>query len=383
MPNQLMRSFMPFLTDLYTVGNTIDTFAPGHYARVYEAVDSRNRQSCAFKVMRPEHLTNDEQPRWEAMAFVNEAELLVRMAGCPQVVRLYDCGYISTEDESPRSGQIDSYGLNIDMFRQGAYRFAAQRWRPYLALELLPRLENLLYLMKPNTPGNRWRLPTEEGLDLASQFADLLFQAHNQQVVYLDHKLEHVYWNGRTLRVIDWNSSRLLEKDTPTLAQQIASDVHNLCVGILYPMFTGLSPQKGSLMPQPAGQAEVDSRYNEINHLDFGSEPTLSPGLQRLLQQGARRQIATIDQFASTLSTVSAAFGWESSSALVNPALVEARAQVRLALDQLRQGQDSIREAREVLREAAIMDEIGEDLEAELRRLLGKINEMLNCRVIP
>jgi serine/threonine protein kinase len=377
----VMASFMPFLTDLYTVGNTIDTFAPGHYARVYEAVDSRTRQLCAFKVMRPEHLTDDEQPRWEAMAFVNEADLLARLSSCPQVVRLYDCGYISTEDESPRSGQIDSYGLNVDMFRQGAYRFAAQRWRPYLTLELLPRSENLLYLMKPNTAGTRWRLPSEEGLDLASQFADMLFQAHNQRIVYLDHKLEHVYWNGRALRVIDWNSSRLLEQDSPLIDQQIASDVHNLCVGILYPIFTGLSPHKGSLVPQPAGQTEVDIRYNEINQLDFGSEPTLSAGLQRLLQQGARRQITTIDQFASALSTVAAAFGWD--SALVNPVLVEARTQVRVALERLRQGQDAIREAREILREAAIMDDIGVDLEAELRRLLGKINEMLNCRVIP
>ncbi len=378
-----MSSFMPFLTDLYTIGNTIDTFAPGHYARVYEAVDSRNRQACAFKVMRPEHLTNDGQPRWEAMAFVNEADLLVRMASCAQAVKLYDCGYISTGDESPRSGQVDSYGLNVEQFRQGAYRFAAQRWRPYLALELLPRTENLLYLMKPNAPGARWRLPTEEGLDLASQFADLLFQAHNQQIVYLDHKLEHVYWNGTSLRVIDWNSSRLLEKGTQVLAQQIASDVHNLCVGILYPIFTGLSPQKGSLMPQPAGQDEVDARYNEISQLDFGSEPTLSTAVQRLLQQGARRQLATIEQFASGLSTASAAFGWESASMPVAHALIEARAQVRTALARLRQGQNSIREAREMLREAAIMDDIDDDLEAELRRLLGKINEMLNCRVIP
>jgi serine/threonine protein kinase len=374
---------MPFLTDLYTVGNTIDTFAPGHYARVCEALDNRTRQICAFKVMRPEHLSDDDEPRWEAMAFVNEAELLLRTASCPQVVRLYDCGYISSEDENPRSGQIDSHGLNVEMFRQAAYRFAAQRWRPYLALELLPRMGNLLYLMKPNTAGNRWRLPTEEGLDLASQFADLLFQAHNQRIIYLDHKLEHVYWNGRTLRVIDWNSSRLLEHGSPMLAQEIASDIHNLCVGILYPIFTGLSPQKSSLVPQPAGQAEVDSRYSDIDRLDFGVEPTLGAGLQRLLQQGARRQITTIDQFASALSTVAAGFGWEAPSVPVDHPRVEARLQVRTALARLREGQDAIRDAREVLRDAAIMDDIGADLEAELRRLLGKINDMLNCRVIP
>ncbi len=376
---------MPFLTDIYSVGNTIDTFAPGHYARVYEATDIRTRTSVAFKVMRVEHLADDEQPRWEAMAFINEADLLMRMASSPYVVNLLDCGYISSVDEDPRNGQIDSYGLNVDQFRQGVYRFASQRWRPYLALDLLPRTENLLYLMKPNAPGTRWRLPTEEGLDLAGQFADLLFHAHSQQIVYLDHKLEHVYWDGIRLRVIDWNSSRLLEKGSSTLTQQITSDVHNLCVGILYSVFTGLSPRKGSLslVAQPAGQAEVEARYSDIDQLDFGSEPTLSAGVQRLLQQGARRQFATVDQFASGLRSVTAAFGWDTLVGTAVPAQCEARTQVRAGLSKLRQGQDAIREARDLLREAAIMDDIGDDLEAELRRLLGKINEMLNYRVIP
>ncbi len=378
-----MYSIMPFLTDLYAVGNTIDTFALGHYARVYDAVDQRTRRPCAFKVMRSEHLTDDGQPRWEAMAFINEADLLLRMASSPHVVKLYDCGYISSADENPRSGQIESFGMNVDLFRQGAYRFAGQRWRPYLALEVLPRNENLLYLMKPNAPGARWRLPTEEGLDLAFQFADVLLQAHQQQIVYLDHKLEHVYWDGRMLRIIDWNSSRLLEKGSPTLTQQITQDVHNLCVGILYPIFTGLSPQKGSLMPQPAGQSEVDERYSEVNQLDFGIEPTLSAGLQRLLQQGARRQIATVEDFVNGLNVIATDFGWQAGSARVAPELIATREQTRAGLARLRQGQDAIREARDMLREAAIMDDIGEDLEAELRRLLGKINEMLNSRVIP
>ncbi|MCC7450947.1 MAG: hypothetical protein IT324_26260 [Anaerolineae bacterium] len=371
------------MTDFYAVGNTIDTFALGHYARVYDATDHRSRKPCAFKVMRAEHLTDDGQPRWEAMAFINEADLLLRMAASLHVVKLYDCGYISSTDENPRSGQIESFGVNVDLFRQGAYRFAGQRWRPYLALEVLPRNENLLYLMKPNAPGARWRLPTEEGLDLAFQFADVLRQAHQQHIVYLDHKLEHVYWDGRTLRIIDWNSSRLLDKGSPTLTQQITQDVHNLCVGILYPIFTGLSPQKGSLMPQPAGQSEVDERYSEVNQLDFGVEPTLSAGLQRLLQQGARRQIATMEDFINGLNVIAADFGWQAGAARVAPAVIATREQTRAGLARLRQGQDAIREARDMLREAAIMDDIGEDLEAELRRLLGKINEMLNSRVIP
>lgn len=368
------------VSDLYTLGNTIDTFAPGHYARVYDAVDKRDGQTCAFKIMRTEHLSTDDQPRMEAMAFITEADLLIRMSS-PHVVRLLDCGYVEATDDNLRSGQIESYGLNLEQFRRGVFRFGGQRWRPYLALECLPRIDNLLYLMKPNAPGTRWRLPTEEGLDLASQFADLLRIAHRQQIVYLDHKLEHVYWDGQLLRIIDWNSSRLIENGPQVLAQQIGNDIHNLCVGILYPIFTGLSPQKGSLKPQPADQVGVENRYSDVKQLDFGVEPTLSAALQDLLQRGARRQLTTIDQFIAGLSEVAAAYGWNPSPS--QAAVREIRSQVRNGLAKLRQGQDALRDARDILREAAISDHIGEDLEAELRRLLGKINEMLNCRVIP
>src|SRR5260221_1484100 len=332
------------LTDLYTLGNTIDTFAPGHYARVYDAVDTRTNQACAFKVMRVEHLSDDDgQPKWEAMAFINEADLLMKMSISPHIVRMYDCGYIASTDENPRGGEILSYGQNVDQFRQGAFRYAGQRWRPYLALEVLPRTSNLLYVMKPNAPGTRWRLPTEEGLDLSDQFAEVLAYAHRQRIVYLDHKLEHLYWDGRTLRIIDWNSSRFIENSPNVLIQQISQDVHNLCVGILYSVFTGLSPQKGSLMPQPAGQAEVESRYNEIQQLDFAPEPTLSQDLQNLLQRGAQRQITTIEQFARELHEIAATFGWKTRLTLRDDAessLYQARLKLRHGLAKLRNRHD-------------------------------------------
>jgi serine/threonine protein kinase len=369
------------LNDLFTLGNAIDTFAPGHYARVYEALDKRDGKSYAFKVMRAEHLAQDDQPKWEAMAFVTEADLLVRMAATSQVMRLYDCGYVMSADDDVRSAPVESFGLNYEQFRRGIFRLPAQKWRPYLALELLPRQHNLLYLMKPNAPGTRWRLPTEEGLDLALQFGEVLRTAHRQNIVYLDHKLEHVYWDGRTLKVIDWNSSRLIENGPQVLAQQIGNDIHNLCVGILYPIFTGQSPLKGSLRPQPADQAGVDSRYSDVNTLDFSAEPTLSYALQDLLQRGAHRQITTIDQFLVGLNEVALAFGWNPPPSRAVRA--EARKHLREGLAKLREGQDHVRAARDLLREAVILDDIGDDLDAELRRLLAKINEMLNGRVIP
>ncbi|MHB8628954.1 MAG: serine/threonine-protein kinase [Aggregatilineales bacterium] len=363
------------LSTLYSLGTSIDTFALGHYARVFEARQKSADRMCAFKVLRPEHMTTDGQPRWEVTAFPHEAELLMKLASLPAVTRLYDCGYVESAYECPRDKQMASFGLDVAAFRAMLPDYLARRWRPYLAEELLPRAHNLLYVMKPNTPGSRWRLPTEEGLDLALQFADLLNITHRQRIVYLDHKLEHVYWDGTTLRLIDWNSSRLVTEGEAGMAAHVQSDLHHLCVGILYPIFTGLSPQKGTLVPQPSDQPGVEGRYSDVNHLDFGVEPTLSAGLQLLLEQGARRQLVSAEQVIAALSRIASAYGWDAPDGV--------RAQVRAGLHRLREGQDSIRTARDLLRDAAVMDDVSDELDGELRRLLARINEMLNSRAVP
>ena len=371
------------IEELYRIGNYIDTFALGHYARVLEAEDLRASHSVALKVMRPEHLADDGSPRWEARAFINEADLLLKLEQTETSVKLLDCGYISDKSERPDRGQIISFNQDISGMREALYPYIARNWRPYLSLEYLPRHESLFYLMKPTAGNGRRRLPTEEGIDLALQFGRFLQEAHRQRIVYLDHKLEHVYWNGSSLRIIDLNRSQLLETGTHTVDQYIMQDVHNLCVGVLYPIFTGLSPQKGSLMPQPASQAEVEKRYADVDDLDFGIEPSLSPGLQEIMQMGARREITTMDDFLSKLERVAQRHGWAFAGLHTQPALKQAREQMRKGLEQLRYGQESIRLARESFLEAAIIDDINEDMEAELRRLLSLINDSLNSRVVP
>jgi serine/threonine protein kinase len=378
----MIVSEMP-LDEAYRIGNFIDTFALGHYARVLKATQLATDRTVAFKVMRPEHLSGDGTPRWEAKAFINEADLLLRLDSNPVVIELVDCGFISAAGERPGGGKIVSLGTNIAAFREHLYPHIAGKWRPYLALEYLPRHHSLFYLMKPNSGNGRRRLPTEEGIDLAMQFAGFLRDAHDQRIVYLDHKLEHVYWDGQTLRVIDFNSSKLVETGTHTVEQYLIQDIHNLCVGILYPVFTGLSPQKGALMPQPASQSEVEQRYADVNHLDFGLEPELSTSLQVLLQRGARQDLSSIREFALGLEHVAVRHGWELPGLQPIPALRDAREQMRAGLAALRRGQDALRTARESLLEAAIMDDINEDMEAELRRLLAQINDALNHRVIP
>lgn len=374
---------MPLLSELYQLNNFIDTFALGHYARVLDAVDRRNGNQVAFKVMRPEHLDADGDMRWEYRAFGNEADILARLWHSPHIVKLYDCGFISDREEAPRAGDITSFQSDIRGFIDGMAQYAAAGWRPYLALEHLPRYQSLFYLMKPNRPNSRWRLPSEEGLALALQFSALLAQAHAQSIVYLDHKLEHVYWDGVNLKVIDFNSSRKLENDRRQSPQPYAKDVHNMCVGVLYTIFTGMSPQKTSLRPQPSSRDAVEARYTDIDHLDFSMEPHLSASIAELLQRGAAEDIGTVQEFINGLQRVATQHGWQFPDYYTSSSSCEARVQMRAGLKRLREGHEQIRQARDLFREALIQDGISADMEDELRRLVVVLNEMLNHRVVP
>ena len=370
------------LADLYRIDNFNDTFALGHYARVMDALDRRSGHMVAFKVMRPEHLSANGDIRWEYRAFANEAQILMKLSDSPHVIDLLDCGYVSAAGEYPDEGDIVSFQRDMLGFVQQMEEYAGYGWRPYLSLYNLPRTRNLLYLMKPNQPGVRWRLPSEEGLALALQFANMLKLAHQQGIVYLDHKLEHVYWDGNQLQIIDFNSSRQLDGSNGD-DQYFRMDVHNLCVGILYPVFTGLSPQKTTLRPQPGKLSDVEERYRDITELDFGVEPTLSEGIKKLLQQGAALALPDIDAFLGGLYEAGAELGWDFPGHYTSPASRDARTQMRAGLTRLRAGQDHLREARDLFREAAIQEGITPDLENELRRLVKAVNNMLNHRVIP
>ena len=105
--------------------------------------------------------------------------------------------------------------------------------------------------------------------------------------------------------------------------------------------------------------------------------------MQELLQQGARQSLPDARAFIAGLERVAARHGWHFPGMHTSPALQQAREQIRAGLDQIRQGQEAMRVARECLLEAMILDEINEELEAELRRLLSQINTALHYRVIP
>lgn len=371
---------MTQLNAVYHIDNFIDTFALGHYARVLLALDKRTQDEVAFKVLRPEHLLSDGDMRWEYRAFGNEALLLHALKDSPNVVRLHDCGFVSTISEAPDGGELVPFATNAHAFNRALYEYALKGWRPYLALEHLPRSNNLFYQMRGNQ-GKSWRLPSEEGLSLALQFAQVLQLAHHQHIGYFDHKLEHVYWDGVQLRLIDFNSSKQLAPSmTP---QDMAKDLHHLCVGILYPLFTGMSPQKGTLRPQPGGLETVDARYADITELDFPPEAQLSQAIQDLLRRGAGMAYSSVSAFVEELQRVAARHGRDFPTHASTPANRHARDMVRKGLKEVREGTSKLRSARDTLREAMLQDQLTPDMEDELRRLVKAINDMLHHRVIP
>jgi len=208
-------------------------------------------------------------------------------------------------------------------------------------------------------------------------------RVHSDCIVYLDQKLRHVYWDGAHLKVIAFKSSRRLDDSRSQDRKQYSKDLHNMCVGLLYTIFTGMAPQNTSLRPQPSSRNAVEARYTDIHQLDFSMEPQLSPGLVELLQRGAAQKIDTVGDFVRGLQRVASQHGWPFRDYFTSAASSAAREQMRLGLRHLRGGQEQLRQARDLFREALIQDDISPDLEDELRRLVLLLNEMLNQRALP
>ena len=156
-----------------------------------------------------------------------------------------------------------------------------------------------------------------------------------------------------------------------------------MCVGVLYTIFTGMSPLKTSLRPQPSSRDAVERRYTDIDSLDFSMEPSLSEGITELLNRGAGEHIESAREFVNGLQRAATELGWQFPDYYTSSASSDARVQMRTGLGKLREGHENIRDARDLFREALIQDGISRDMEEELRRLVVALNEMLNHRVVP
>lgn len=370
-------------TDLYNPDHYIDTKAVGFSARVLQATHWPSGQEVALKVMRREH---QHDPRvWEQ--FVTEAELLVRLGSTGTVVALVDCGYLSDQaHESPAEGEIVSYNQAFDQFRHAQALYIDRHWRPYLAVELLPAEGCLLNLVRGIDGDGRQplRLPTEEALALAIQFTEFLAQAHAANIVYWDHKPEHVYWLAGSLRLIDLNVSRTLapELSPASLADEKGKDLQYMLSGVIYTALTGRDFRFFDQAPQPTPSAPkmVEVRFNGITALEFAMEETLLPALTAeingfLVAPAARLSAAVL---LESFRRSAAFIGWEAGYPVTESARA-ARAEIQQGLAALRRAQADIREARKHFLQARTLNP--EDRESE--RLYREASEFYRHRVVP
>ena len=163
--------------------------------------------------------------RAEARAFISEADLLVTWWIAQQ-----RCDCMTAYLVGRRTSRWRRDGIARDKcvcLPRAAVSLHRQGLAHYLSLELMPRQNNLFYLMKPSGGRTGAALPTER-IDLALQFAAFLQDAHRQQID-IDLARASVK-DGATLRIIDFNSSKLL-KPAHTLDQSI-SRIFTICAWV-------------------------------------------------------------------------------------------------------------------------------------------------------
>lgn len=374
------------LPKLFEPGAYIDTSAPGFSARVVRATHWPTGQDVALKVLRREHLADVSV--WDQ--FVVEVALLEALQDVGIVNRIVDCGFVSDiAQERPTGGEIISCGQQAKRFKSEQPERLAQRWRPYIALELLPAEHSLLNLVRGLEGGDSagLRLPTHEGIALALQLAEFLHDAHARDIVYRDFKPEHVYWDGRRLRVIDLNVSRYLgsQSSAATKAAEKRADLRRCVVGVLYTVFTSrdLRFEDQSPRPAPSNPDSITARLDAVAALEFGAQPGLPLELTALLQRYAQHAAARGDDLTASslldeLRQIAAAAGWDNGYPTTAAARA-ARLEVQAGLAALRSAQAQIEAARaNFLRAQSLLPD-----DPENERLYRAASEFFRHRVLP
>ena len=154
----------------------------GGMAEVYEAVDTRNQQNVALKLLLP-HLAAEDVIR---RRFLREAKVGMELAH-PGIVKVYDVG--EAED------------------------------RPYMAMELVQgkTLEEMLKTKCFNL---------EQCIGLALKITDALAVAHAQKIVHRDIKPRNIMITDKGIKIMDFGLARILETSSITDQQEIIGTLY-------------------------------------------------------------------------------------------------------------------------------------------------------------
>lgn len=280
---------MTLLNKYYEILLPIDTFALGFSSRVGRAIDFRSGDYVAFKVMRREHLADETV--WGLFAI--EAKLLGYYYNQPNAAKLIDCGFVNDIDHAlPSTGEVESFEQNIKDFAEKYRIFLSKMWRPYIVVNFIPTESSLLNLtsLSQGTLAYPTNLSSNESSALAIAYMRFLEYSHEMEILYVDHKPEHVFWNRNHMHVIDFNVSRLLS-DTYSLEEKKLEkrrDIRNAVIGVLFTIFTGqdFRYHNSTQLPPPHDPYSIDTKF-AAPAIDFGVQSSLSSDLVNILNEAA------------------------------------------------------------------------------------------------
>lgn len=393
-------------TSQFRIGNEIDGDAPGHYARVFSGdvlIPSGVATDAAIKVMKSEHTRQEggDKKRVYYDVFVREAKILAKLkaSGSPGFTELLGCGYLTPSDKvmdytkrnrlpasiclsREQPGEMYDPESEMTKFEEGVSEAFKLNRLPFLVLKLVEKRErNLLHIMRRND--SPFLLPITDALNLFSKLAIWLEHTHAQQIAYIDFKLEHFYWDGNELQVIDWNTSDWIDSENGSDAAKdmIRRDIHDCIAGVLYPILTGrkATDQNRNFSPQPGPVEQVRTRYQNVHQASFEQvDERLGRGFKSVLQYGLEGKIGTDAVLQKFVQECKQEWGggMEGNRG-------RAFNQMVLAIDSARAAHRSLLEANERLNLAKASWTGDPFFKAEADRLINEVDQMRRWRFIP
>ena len=258
-PNEKMQFTDPL--DTWLSAGLRDFAVPeavGSSARVfsltYPPLSGDYANSPAIKIMRPDKI------QYALPLFRTEIRILDRLKDVPGITPMLGMGFLKpTEFHWPDeiapmttslqqaasaanlTGTFDLYGSEESEAVLGELEDRTEEG--WLAAMILPRRwEDNLYMRADAgyTRGEFHRsYPVAEALLAAIQICGIMEAAHENKIIYLDHKVLHYYWNEprRQVFALDWNIGRLITNDNS--AEVYAFDVLQFSARALHHLLAG------------------------------------------------------------------------------------------------------------------------------------------------
>ncbi len=331
------------LENLFRIIGPIDN-PQGGFCRVWSAQwvkrTINDPEKIALKILRPSLMFEPDVKRdGHYEQFAQEVRTLSKLQLLPQIVRIYDWGFISSE-HIPK--YIDESGLNLSSGEKLAKRMKymdinispeekifslrhegidayadtlrwaiTNNWRPYIALELLESDFSLYNLVGSNSGkalteiNNVNRLTARETIDICEQYLQLLKYIHSLDVPIFnyDTKPAHAFWyrSDRKLRIIDWNHPmRNLRSGKDGYVQE---DIELMFYDFIFPAITGLWPPFGAgkeYKTTRGAPPPFEYTYGGVRSFDLPGNISIDKSLLMIVENALiHRSYLSIDELVS------------------------------------------------------------------------------------